>query len=157
MKCPYCSSAGNKVIDKRDSNNSGETRRRRECLDCGKRFTTYEKVEDVLLTVLKKDGGKEAYDRAKLMLGIQKACEKRPVSGDELNRFVDEVESEILKAEGQEIESRAIGRIVMKRLKGFDDVAYIRFASVYNEFDNAGSFAEEVSRLKKGSAGVKGG
>ena len=151
MKCPYCASEENKVVDKRDSNNGGETRRRRECLDCKKRFTTYEKVEDVFLSVLKKDGSKEAYDRAKLMLGIQKACEKRPISEEELNGFVDEVESELLKMESSEIESRTIGKTVMKKLKNFDDVAYIRFASVCNEFENARSFAEEVSRLKKSS------
>lgn len=146
MKCPYCSSKENKVVDKRESS-SGSTRRRRECLGCCKRFTTYEKVEDVFLTVIKKDGRKEQYDRLKLLSGMQKACEKRPVGSELMARMADEIESGLLKAGTTEIESRQIGIIVMNKLKKLDKIAYIRFASVYHEFEDVNSFAKEVEKL----------
>lgn len=146
MKCPYCSSEENKVVDKRESS-SGSTRRRRECLDCRRRFTTYEKVEGVFLTVIKKDRRKEPYDRLKLLSGMQKACEKRPVCSELMARMADEIESGLLKAGTTEIESRQIGVIVMNRLKKLDKIAYIRFASVYHEFEDVNSFAKEVEKL----------
>ncbi|MBI4439213.1 transcriptional repressor NrdR, partial [Candidatus Woesearchaeota archaeon] len=133
MKCPYCSNPETKVTDKRDSEEVGITRRRRECLKCEKRFTTYERVEELELAIVKKDGRREQFDRNKLRTGMQKACEKRPISTDVIDKAVDEIEAELRKSEAKEITSKQIGEFVMKKLKGIDKVAYIRFASVYRE------------------------
>ncbi len=147
MKCPYCSYAETKVTDKRDSDEVGITRRRRECLKCEKRFTTYERVENLDLVVVKKDGRREQFDRKKLLTGIHKACEKRPVSTEDIEKKVDEIEAEVRKLEGKEISSKEIGELVMRKLKGLDKVAYIRFASVYKEFDDLETFKKELEKL----------
>lgn len=144
MKCPYCGSNNTKVVDTRETESL--TRRRRECLKCGKRFTTYERVE-IDLVVIKKDGSRENFNRDKLKIGILKACEKRPVSTDRIEKAIDEIERELRKLKTNEIESRIIGDKVVKRLKGLDKVAYIRFASVYREFKDLEDFEKEVKSL----------
>lgn len=148
MKCPYCASDELKVLDKRDVDSGEAIKRRRECAGCGKRFTTYEKP-DVFLTIIKKDGKKEAYDRLKILNGVIKACEKRPIPQDAINLIVDEVESEVFNKDTIEIPSRTIGSIVMKKLMKLDKVAYLRFASVYREFDDVNLFAEEIEKLAR--------
>jgi transcriptional repressor NrdR len=148
MKCPYCSNPDTKVTDKRDSE-EGVTRRRRECLKCEKRFTTYERVETLELAIVKKDGRREQFDRKKLFSGIQKACEKRPVGQEEIEKSVDSIEAELRKMETTEITSKEVGEMVMKQLKKLDKVAYIRFASVYREFADLESFKKELEKLIK--------
>ena len=145
MLCPYCSNDETKVTDKRDSKN--ETRRRRECLKCGKRFTTYERIEPVEIFVIKKDGRREAFSREKLKSGIIKACEKRPVSHDKIEASVSLIE-EKLKQYGQEVESKIIGEFVMRALKKLDKIAYIRFASVYREFKDISEFKREIKEIE---------
>lgn len=149
MNCPYCQNRITKVLDKRDSDFSkNTTRRRRECLKCSKRFTTYERVEGLELMVVKKDGRREVFDRNKLLKGIQKACEKRPISGDEINTMANSIELELRKQDSTEIKSTIIGNLVMSKLKTADPVAYIRFASVYREFADVQSFENELKQLK---------
>jgi transcriptional repressor NrdR len=145
MRCPFCLSAETKVIDKRDQDES--TKRRRECLKCEKRFTTFERVEDIDIRVIKKDGRREPFSREKLKSGIMKALEKRPVSQEKINQAVDEIEKSIRK-EDKEIPSRLIGELVMKKLKQLDKVAYIRFASIYKEFKDAKDFENEIKTIK---------
>ncbi|MEM5871662.1 MAG: transcriptional regulator NrdR [Candidatus Aenigmatarchaeota archaeon] len=147
MKCPYCGQNELKVVDKRNSDDKSIWRRR-ECLKCGKRFTTYERVETVDLIVIKKDGRRERFDRNKLKTGILKACEKRPVTNETIEKIVDEIENELRNQESIEIPSKKIGELVMKKLKKIDQVAYIRFASVYREFKDIESFREELEKLK---------
>jgi ribonucleoside-triphosphate reductase len=147
MKCPYCSSEESKVVDKRETGELVITRRRRECLKCGKRFTTYERVEAVDLTVVKKDGRREPYDRKKLQGSLTKALEKRPVTQEQIEKGVDEIESELRKAEKTEVTTRQIGELAMRKLKELDKVAYIRFASVYKEFTDVTSFEAELKKL----------
>jgi transcriptional repressor NrdR len=151
MKCPYCSGNQSKVVDKRDSPDIGHVRRRRECLNqkCGKRFTTYERVEDLDITIVKKDGRRERFDRQKLLGGLLKACEKRPIAREDVERLVDDVEAALRAHPSKEIDSKAVGELVIKRLRGLDKVAYIRFASVYKEFDDLDSFKKELERLVK--------
>lgn len=149
MKCPYCGSEENKVLDKRTSPDRKATRRRRECLSCKKRFTTYERVEVVDLVVIKKDGKREMFDRNKLKMGLMRACEKRPVKLEQIDRLLDKVENDLRKSKGTEIKSSVIGNMVMRRLKSLDKVAYIRFASVYREFTDIQSFQKELKRLLK--------
>ncbi len=149
MNCPYCSSRETKVVDKRETNDGNVVRRRRECLSCGKRFTTYERIELHPIMVIKKDGRRERFDRQKLKIGIQKACEKRSVTDEDIERSLDEIECELRSKEKTEIPSKVIGQLVMKKLKGLDKVAYIRFASVYREFKDIKSFENELKRLKK--------
>lgn len=148
MKCPFCQYEETKVVDKRDIENL--TRRRRECLKCEKRFTTYERVE-LEIKVIKKDGSRESFDREKIKKGIEKACEKRPISSEEIEKLIEEVESKIYKIaeNGKEIESKKIGEIVMEKLKKIDKIAYIRFASVYREFADIEDFKEELKELTK--------
>lgn len=148
MKCPYCLNDDTKVIDKRETEDLAVTRRRRECLKCGKRFTTYERVEIVDFEVVKKDGKREQFSREKLKSGIARACEKRPVSHEAIDLMVDRIEAELRKKDKTEVSSKEIGEIVMKKLKQIDKVAYIRFASVYREFDDIDSFKKEISSLK---------
>ena len=136
-----------KVIDSRDTEDLRATRRRRECLRCKKRFTTYERVENINLMVVKKDKRIEAFDRDKLMKGILKACEKRPVNISDIEKMVDEIEYELREQKGVEVSSKLIGELVMTKLKKIDKVAYIRFASVYHEFKDTGQFIEEVKQL----------
>jgi transcriptional repressor NrdR len=145
MKCPYCGNAETKVTDKRDSEEEGITRRRRECLKCKRRFTTYERPE-IEIIVVKKDGRREDYNRDKLLQGIIKACEKRPVSRGEIEKTIGEME-EKLRKKGKEVESKFIGELVMKALKKLDKVAYIRFASVYREFKDVDDFKKELKEV----------
>ncbi|MEA2071639.1 MAG: anaerobic ribonucleoside-triphosphate reductase [Asgard group archaeon] len=148
MKCPYCQSPNTRVIDTRDSHDMKVNRRRRECLQCHKRFTTYERVEDVKLTIVKKDKRREPFDREKVKKGIIKACEKRPVSLEEIDEMVDEIESELRQMDEIEIEASIIGELVMEKLKELDEVAYIRFASVYRRFTDLASFERELDKLR---------
>lgn len=149
MRCPYCNSEDTKVIDKRPSDEK-TFRRRRECEKCQKRFTTYERIEIIPLTVIKRDGRREAFDRNKIRIGIMKACEKRPISQDKIEKIVDEIESELRNMDTTEIKTKVIGDMVMERLKELDEVAYIRFASVYKKFKDIESFERELRELKKG-------
>ncbi|MEK6968030.1 MAG: transcriptional regulator NrdR [Nanoarchaeota archaeon] len=149
MKCPYCSNGDTKVTDKRDSEGGDITRRRRECLKCNKRFTTFERVETVNLMVVKKDGRRERFDREKLFLGMLKACEKRPISRAVIDSALNDIEQKLKTMSSTEIDSRLIGELVMKKLKKIDKVAYIRFASVYRSFTDLESFEEELKKLIK--------
>jgi transcriptional repressor NrdR len=145
MKCPYCSYSESKVVDSRPTEEETAIRRRRECEKCAKRFTTYEKIEEVPLVIVKKDGSRELYQRGKIINGFLKACEKRPVSLKQIEEVVDEIEKELYNY--KEIESKKIGEFVMKRLKLLDDVAYVRFASVYRQFKDLNTFVEELNKL----------
>ena len=147
MKCPYCSSENTRVIDSRPADDNSSIRRRRLCDDCGKRFTTYERVETIPLIVIKKDDNREQYDRLKLQGGILRACHKRPVSVARIDQLVDEVEAEIFNKEEREIVSSKIGEIVMNRLQELDPVAYVRFASVYREFKDVNTFMDELKKM----------
>lgn len=148
MKCPYCSHSETQVIDSRDSEDLASIRRRRECFRCQKRFTTYEKSESAPLLVIKKDGSRQSFDRQKLESGLLKACEKRPVSIETIKKAVEEIECDLRNKDSIEIESKTIGNLVMKKLKAIDKVAYIRFASVYREFEDAASFEKVAQDLK---------
>lgn len=150
MRCPYCTSGETKVIDTREAGDTDVTRRRRECLKCGKRFTTYERVEGVELIVVKKDKSREQFDRQKLMHGILRACEKRPIKQEKMEKMVDEIETELRSMEKTEIPSRVIGEIVMEKLKKLDEVAYVRFASVYRRFKDAKQFMKEIEGVIEG-------
>jgi len=147
MKCPYCGSIETKVLDKRDTSSYEVTRRRRECSECHKRFTTYERVETSNVLIIKKDGQREQYNRNKLKNGIVVACQKRNVSMDDIEKTVDNIESKIMSSEKREIEARKIGQWVMSCLKKLDKVAYIRFASVYREFEDVTRFKDELNKL----------
>jgi transcriptional repressor NrdR len=147
MKCPYCSYSESKVVDSRPTEEETAIRRRRECEKCAKRFTTYEKIEEVPLVIIKKDGSREVYQRGKLINGFLKACEKRPVSLKQIEEVVDEIEKELYNSMDKEIDSKKIGEMVMKRLKQLDDVAYVRFASVYRQFKDLNTFMEELNKL----------
>ena len=149
MKCPFCGHSEDKVVDSRESGEGDQTRRRRECLKCERRFTTYETIEEVPLKVVKKDNTREDYDRRKLLGGILKACEKRPVSMEQIESVVDEIERAIEKGHEQEVNSREIGEWVMKKLHQLDEVAYVRFASVYRQFKDVNEFMEVVQKLLK--------
>ncbi|MFP4112263.1 MAG: transcriptional regulator NrdR [Candidatus Woesearchaeota archaeon] len=148
MRCPYCAYEESKVIDKRETGENQEiTRRRRECLKCNRRFTTYETVEDTNIMIVKKDGRRESFDRNKLLSGIKRACEKRPVSTEDIEKMMAEIESELRGRNSSEIPSSVVGEIVMKKLEETDKIAYIRFASVYREFTDLKSFSEELTKL----------
>ena len=147
MKCPFCAHGENKVIDSRISKDGDAIRRRRECLGCGKRFTTYEYVEELLPVVVKKDGRREPFDRTKIRSGIKKACEKRPISMDAIETLVDNVERACQDVQGKEIPSTAVGEKVMRELQALDGVAYVRFASVYREFRDVSDFLDELKEL----------
>lgn len=149
MRCPYCDHTESKVVDKRETEDERVTRRRRECLKCEKRYTTYERVEKVNLTIVKKDNKREQFDKSKLMHGLLRACEKRPVTREQIERLVSEVEQELGGSGKKEIKSHLIGEAVMDKLKDIDDVAYIRFASVYREFADIKSFEAALKQLKK--------
>ncbi|MBW3013354.1 transcriptional regulator NrdR [Candidatus Woesearchaeota archaeon] len=149
MKCPYCNTTESKVIDKRATPNFDSTRRRRECLSCSKRYTTYERVENIDLTIIKKDGKREQYDRDKVRKGLLKACEKRPVTLDQIDEMIDKIETKIKNMKDTEVPSKVIGEEAMKALMQLDKVAYIRFASVYREFTDVNTFVEEINRLLK--------
>ena len=147
MKCPYCGFNESKVVDSRPTDEETAIRRRRECEKCAKRFTTYEKIEEVPLVIVKKDGSRELYQRSKIINGFLKACEKRPVSLKQIEEVVDEIEKELYNSMDKEIESKKIGELVMQRLKQLDDVAYVRFASVYRQFKDLNTFVEELNKL----------
>jgi len=147
MKCPFCSNIESKVIDSRPTDENTNIRRRRECIECGKRFTTYEKVESIPLRVIKKDKSREMFDPQKLINGIVKACEKRPVSMEQIQRIVDNIENEAYSMLDKEITTTRIGERVMDELKYIDDVAYVRFASVYRQFKDIKTFMEELQTM----------
>jgi transcriptional repressor NrdR len=147
MKCPYCKTNNDRVIDSRTSGDAFVVRRRRECLDCGKRFTTYEKVEETPLRVIKKDNSRDTFDRGKMLKGVLRACEKRSVSTDRLEEMVNRIESQLYEMFDKEVSSKFIGRLVMDELKSIDQVAYVRFASVYREFKDINQFLDELKPL----------
>lgn len=149
MKCPYCNAADTKVIDSRPADDNSSIRRRRQCETCGKRFTTYEKLETMPLMVIKKDRSREAYDRSKIEAGIIHSCHKRPVSTQQIKTVIDEIENQIFNMEEKEVESNVIGELVMRKLELLDEVAYVRFASVYREFKDVNTFMEELGKLLK--------
>ena len=147
MKCPFCSHENTRVIDSRPAEDNNSIRRRRVCDECGKRFTTYEKIETIPLIIIKQDNNREAYDRAKIEAGVLRACHKRPVSAQQITTLVDEVENEIFNREEREIPSGTIGELVMNKLKDLDAVAYVRFASVYREFKDVNTFMDELKSV----------
>lgn len=147
MKCPFCGHQEDKVMDSRPSKGGSAIRRRRECLKCQKRFTTYEQIEEILPMVVKRDGRREPFDRLKIVAGIRKAVEKRPVSSEKIEALVDDIENTLMERAAKEINSTEIGEMVMNRLKELDDVAYVRFASVYRQFKDINAFMDEVKKL----------
>ncbi len=147
MKCPFCGHTDSKVIDSRPTDDGTSIRRRRQCIACGKRFTTYEKVETIPLIVIKKDNNREPYCREKIESGILRSCHKRPISADQIRKLVDAIETELFNLEEREIPVQQIGEIVMNHLKGLDAVAYVRFASVYREFKDVNTFMEEIKKI----------
>jgi len=147
MKCPFCGHENTRVIDSRPADDNNSIRRRRVCDECDKRFTTYEKVETIPIIVIKKDNNRETYDRAKIEAGVLRACHKRPVSAANINQIVDDVETAVFSYEDKEIPSTVIGELVMGKLKDLDDVAYIRFASVYREFKDVNTFMDELKKV----------
>ncbi len=155
MKCPYCSNVANKVIDSRLASNSLSIRRRRKCLKCSRRFTTYERIESAPFMVIKKDGGREPFQREKLLNGLLKACEKRPVSTADIENLVEEIEKEVKEKFYDEVSSGKIGEIVMRSLRKMDDIAYVRFASVYRQFTDVDDFLKEVKRFSHTKRGRK--
>ena len=162
MKCPFCDNSDTKVVDSRPTDESQAIRRRRECEQCGRRFTTYEKIEEIPLIVVKKDGSRQTFDRSKVINGIIKACEKRPVPMDDIEKIVSDIEKGLSNLMLKEMDSSIIGEYVMEHLREIDDVAYVRFASVYRQFTDAESFRKEVEKLladekknKKNGSGAK--
>ncbi|RJQ50555.1 MAG: transcriptional repressor NrdR [Desulfobacteraceae bacterium] len=153
MKCPFCSEIDNKVIDSRLSKDASVIRRRRECLSCTRRFTTYEQIEEIPIMIVKKDGRREVFNRDKVRSGMQKACEKRNISMNVIEEFIDELERDLREDEEKEIPSHVIGEKIMEKLHDIDDVAYVRFASVYREFKHVNDFVAELKTLlsKEGS------
>ncbi len=149
MKCPFCGYIDSKVIDSRPTDENSTIRRRRECLKCKKRFTTYEKIEKVPIIIVKKDGTRQSYDRNKILNGLIRACEKRPVSFNTLEKSVDNIEKTIYNSMDKEISSMEIGNLVMEELKKIDQVAYVRFASVYREFKDIDTFMKELQSIKE--------
>lgn len=147
MKCPFCNQDNTRVVDSRPADDNCSIRRRRLCDECGKRFTTYEKVETIPLIVIKKDQTREQYDRSKIEAGVLRACYKRPIPVDKINAMIDSVETELFNREDKEIESKVIGEIVMDRLKDLEAVAYVRFASVYREFKDVNTFMDELKKI----------
>ena len=147
MKCPFCGYTESKVIDSRPTDENERIRRRRECIQCSQRFTTYETIEDVPVIVIKKDRSREVFDRNKILKGMLRACEKRKVTVAELDEKIDEIEAQLQSSVDREVSSSRIGELIMDKLKEIDEVAYVRFASVYKEFDSAESFREELAKL----------
>ncbi|MBC5743485.1 transcriptional repressor NrdR [Lachnospiraceae bacterium MD308] len=147
MKCPYCSNPDTRVVDSRPAEDGTSIRRRRSCDSCGKRFTTYEKVETIPLIIIKKDNTREQYSRMKIENGVIRACYKRPVPAEEIERMIDRIETEVFSLEEKEIPSHVIGEMVMDGLKDLDEVAYVRFASVYREFKDVNTFMDELKKI----------
>jgi transcriptional repressor NrdR len=150
MRCPYCAHLEDRVVDSREAQEGQATRRRRECLGCGRRYTTYERVEDVLPQVVKKDGRREAFDRRKIVEGLLRACQKRPVSREQIDDLVSAVERRVQELGEREVASHVVGEAVMERLRALDPVAYVRFASVYRAFEDVGEFMSELEGLRRG-------
>lgn len=155
MKCPYCNELDTKVIDSRPADDNNSIRRRRQCGTCQKRFTTYEKLETMPLMVIKKDCSREIYERSKIESGILQSCHKRPISTQQIDAMIDEIENQIFNMEEKEIETSAIGELVMQKIKQLDEVAYVRFASVYREFKDVNTFMEELGKLLNNSTASK--
>lgn len=149
MRCPFCQDDNTRVIDSRPADDNSAIRRRRQCDECGRRFTTYEKVETIALSVVKKDNVRENYDRAKIERGVMQSCSKLPIPIEEITRCIDNIENRIFNLELREVETRVIGEFVMEELKKLDQVAYVRFASVYREFKDADTFMAELKKLLK--------
>lgn len=147
MKCPYCGHVKDRVVDSRESRGGDSIRRRRECIRCSRRFTSYERIDEIPHMVVKKDGGREKFDRAKVLSGLLKACEKRPVSLTQLERIVDQVEQRVQESPDRELDSGVIGKILLGELRRIDKVAYLRFASVYLEFEDVAEFMREINDL----------
>jgi len=147
MRCPFCNENNDRVVDSRESQNSHTIRRRRECLDCGRRYTSYERIEDIPFMVVKRDGSRTEFDRKKLLVGLYKACEKRPVPARRLDEIVDAVEHQVHEREDREITTQEIGQFIMDELKDLDQVAYVRFASVYRRFEDIDAFMTELKEL----------
>lgn len=150
MRCPYCRSSGDRVVDSRETKEGLVIRRRRECLHCGRRFTSYERIEDIPCMVIKKDGRRERFDRTKVLGGLLKACEKRPIPIRQLEQMVEEVEKRVWDSPDRELTSEEVGQYVMERLKQLDKVAYVRFASVYLQFKDVREFMHEINELFEG-------
>ena len=149
MRCLFCGHMESKVIDSRSTEEGNTIRRRRECLECGKRFTTYEKIETIPMIVVKKDGTRETFDREKLLNGILRACEKRPVTLADIEKLIDDIESKLYNMLEREVTSERVGEMVMERLQKLDDIAYVRFASVYRQFKDINSFMDELAKIIK--------
>lgn len=149
MKCPYCGEADSKVIDSRSTEEGVSIRRRRECLICGKRFTTYEKVENVPIMVIKKDHSRQPFDRTKILNGLKRACEKRPISMGEIEKIVYEIETSIYNSLEREISTSEIGEMLIEKLRKLDQVAFVRFASVYRDFQDVETFRHEIDKILK--------
>lgn len=147
MKCPFCGELKDRVVDSRESRDGLAVRRRRECLSCSRRFTSYEEIEDIPYMVAKNDGSREVFDRKKLLAGLHRACQKRPITTLQLQEIVESVEQKLHEQEDREISTRAIGSLIMRRLKKLDQVAYVRFASVYRKFEDVDAFMEELQKL----------
>ncbi len=147
MRCPFCGHVEDKVVDSRESNEFETIRRRRECLKCARRFTTYERIEEIPLIVIKKEGSREPFDRKKVLAGLVKACEKRPVAMDRLESLVDEIERKLTQQDQREVPSSVIGEMIMERLPSMDEVAYVRFASVYREFRDLNQFMMALKQM----------
>ena len=147
MKCPFCNKDNTRVIDSRPADENNSIRRRRQCDECNRRFTTYEKVETIPLVVIKKDNNREPYDRSKIEAGVFRSCHKRPISVDQMTALIDEVETQVFNREDKEIPSYVIGEILMDKLKDLDPVAYVRFASVYREFKDVNTFMQELKKI----------
>jgi transcriptional repressor NrdR len=156
MRCPFCSHIEDKVVDSRESKEGDSIRRRRECLSCGRRFTSYERIDEIPYMVVKKGGRREIFERSKILSGLLRACEKRPISVGQLEAIVDEVEKTVQDTSDRELATTEIGKIIMKRLKALDKVAYVRFASVYLEFEDVSEFMSELKNLVRSreTAGV---
>jgi transcriptional repressor NrdR len=147
MRCPFCGHIEDKVVDSREAKDGDAIRRRRECLECGRRFTSYERIDEIPYMVVKKDGRRETFDRGKIINGLRRACEKRPISMAQLEAIVDDAEKEVQESLDRELSTTEIGKVIMKRLKNLDKVAYVRFASVYLEFEDVSAFMNELKAL----------
>ena len=155
MRCPFCTAIEDKVVDTRPSDNEQIIRRRRECVSCGRRFTTYERIDEILPLIVKKDGRREPFDRAKVMTGLKRACSKRPVSSETMERTVDKIERELQETGEKEVPSSRIGDAVMAALRNIDDVAYVRFASVYRSFRDVSELMDELQALVEARGGPR--
>lgn len=156
MRCPFCNFLEDKVVDSREAKDGDSIRRRRECLECGRRFTSYERIDEIPYMVVKKDGRREVFDRNKIMSGLLRACEKRPISANQLESIVDLVERNVQEIPEREISTSEVGKLIMIRLKTLDKVAYVRFASVYLEFEDVSEFMTELKDLVRGRGKEKG-